>query len=138
MNFSRLLSLALISCSITSCTLDAPVGEDYYAGTEKIAGGKPPSTPVATFSSATRVLTFTAAIDPETSAEVPTYYVYAYSSEPTAYYKSRDIVKTIKTPEARSYAFPDVKGNFILVVTGYDGYRESAISNLNKITFTLN
>lgn len=134
------VTLSLICLGLPRCALNAPVSEDYYAGTEKIAGGKPPSVPVLTFTKSALRMDFTAAIDPETNAEVPTYYIYLYTGLPTTYYQARDIDNALNSPAQRTFYLPGLAGatgTFTVVLTGYDGYRESAVTDQNKMTFTL-
>lgn len=134
MTFFSRGSLLLIFSIFCGCAVEAPLPENYYSGTDKIAGGKPPTTPVVTFDATTRRLDFGPAIDPETGAEVARYFIYFYFGTPTVYYVSRDIIKTFRTPEPRTYTIPPlVAGSYTFVVTGYDGYRESAVTDASRI-----
>lgn len=120
-----------------ACTLSEPLPEDYYAGVSKIGGGNPPSVPVVTFTPATLRFDFTASVDPETGGEVGTYYIYIYTGVPESYYGVRDIARTISPPDARTFYYVGPQsGTRTAVVTGYDGYRESAVTNQNKIIFS--
>ena len=133
-------TMLLVSVIVSRCALNSPVAEDYYSGTEKIAGGKPPSAPVLTFTKASLRVDYTAAIDPDTSAEVPTYYIYLYAGLPSTYYQARDIDNVLNAPTQRTFYLPGLAGatgTYTVVLTGYDGYRESAVTDQNKITFTL-
>jgi hypothetical protein len=119
------------------CTLDSPVGSDYYAGTDKLAGGKAPSAPVVTLTVSELRVDFTAAIDPESGSEVATYFVYRYSGMPGSYYSYRDIEIALDAKASRRYYLKnDRSGQQTVIVTGYDGYRESAVTDQNRIVFT--
>lgn len=119
-----------------ACVLNAPLPQDYYAGTEKIAGGKAPSVPVVTFNRSQLRVDFTASIDPETAAEVPAYFFYFYNGVPETYYQLRDIDTKINSPSVRGFNLnTPTDGRHTLVVTGFDGYRESAITEANRIIF---
>ena len=119
-----------------ACVMNAPLPVDHYAGTDKIAGGNPPSAPVVTFNKAQLRVDFTASIDPETAAEVSTYFFYFYNGVPQTYYQIRDIAKKIDSPSVRGFNLnTPSEGKHTLVVTGFDGYRESAISDQNRIIF---
>lgn len=117
--------------------MESPLPEDYYAGTDKIAGGNPPSAPVVTYTAAGLRFDFTASVDPESAAEVGTYFVYVYNGTPSTYYAPRDIALTITPPDARTFYYTGQQtGSRTVVVTGYDGYRESAVTSQNQITFS--
>lgn len=136
------LAVILILASLGSygCALNAPVSEDYYAGTDKIAGGKPPSVPVLTITKSALRADFTASIDPETNAEVGTYFIYLYKGVPTTYYQARDIDNVLNSPTPRTFFLPGLAGatgTYTVILTGHDGYRESAVTDQNKITMTL-
>src|SRR5262249_17196734 len=133
----KLLIAATIAFLLAGCALSAPLSEDYYAGTSKIAGGNPPSVPVVTFTQAQLLFDFTASIDPESAAEVGTYYIYAYSGVPQTYYQQRDIDSVISMPSARGFYYTGVQtGTRTVIVTGFDGYRESAVTDQNRIIFS--
>lgn len=131
----------VLGCVVfTHCALSSPVSEDYYAGTDKIAGGKAPSVPVLTLTKSALRVDFTAAIDPETNAEVGTYFIYLYKGIPASYYQPRDIDNVLNSPSPRTFFLPGLAGatgTFTVILTGYDGYRESAVTDQNKITLTL-
>jgi len=130
---ATLLALGILQ----GCALDSPVGSDYYTGSDKIAGGKAPSVPVVTLTLSERRVDFTAATDPETGGEVATYFVYRYTGIPGSYYSYRDIEVALDATAARRYYFKnDRSGQQTIVVTGYDGYRESAVTDQNRIVFT--
>lgn len=117
--------------------MNAPLPEDYYAGTGKIAGGNPPSTPALTFTKSALRFDFTAAIDPESGAEVSTYLIYFYNGVPQSYYQVRDIDTRMDSPATRSFTLnTPTDGTHTVVVTGFDGYRESAITDANRVIFT--
>lgn len=116
--------------------MESPLPEDYYAGTGKIAGGNPPSVPVVTFTAAQLRFDFTASIDPESAAEVGTYFIYVYDSAPSVYYEPRDIALSLAPPTRTFYYTGTKTGTRTVVVTGYDGYRESAVTTQNRITFS--
>lgn len=119
-----------------ACVMNAPLPQDYYAGTEKIAGGSPPSVPVVTLNKSQLRVDFTAAIDPDTAAEVGTYYIYYYNGVPATYYQIRDIDGAMTSPAVRGFNLnTPTDGRHTLVVTGFDGYRESAITEANRIIF---
>lgn len=121
---------------LAACVMNAPLPQDYYAGTEKIAGGKAPSVPVLTFDKAQLRVDFTAAIDPDTAAEVSTYFFYFYNGVPQTYYQLRDIDTKLNSPSVRGFNLnTPTEGKHTLVITGFDGYRESAISDANRIIF---
>lgn len=116
--------------------MNAPLPQDYYAGTEKIAGGKAPSVPVVTFNKAQLRIDFTAAIDPDTGAEVSKYYLYYYNGVPETYYQIRDIDTALNSPSVRALTLnTPTDGRHTFVITGFDGYRESAITDANRIIF---
>lgn len=132
--------LILVSMVSSGCALNAPVSEDYYTGTDKIAGGKPPSVPVLTLTKSALRVDFTASIDPETNAEVGTYFIYLYKGVPTTYYQARDIDNVLNSPAPRTFFLPGLTGatgTFTVILTGHDGYRESAVTDQNKVTMTL-
>lgn len=115
-----------------------PVSEDFYSGTDKIAGGNAPTVPVITFTASERKIEFTASIDPDTGQEVTTYFVYFYEKAPKVYYNAAFIEMLIpSTSERRFYVSMAYHGPLTLVVTGFDGYRESAVTNLNLQTVNL-
>ena len=121
---------------LSACAMGAPLPQDYYTGAEKIAGGKAPSTPVVAFNKSQLRIDFTAAIDPDTSAEVSTYYFYYYNGVPQTYYQIRDIDLTLSSPAVRGFNLnTPADGKHTIVVTGFDGYRESAVSDDNRIIF---
>ncbi len=128
---------ALLLClSLAACTVNAPVDENYYNGNDKIAGGRPPSVPALTFDKANLRFDFTAAIDPETQAEVPTYFIYIYSGVPSKFYEARFIDRAIAPPTPRSFYLSSVPYSpMTVILTGFDGYRESAINSQNMVTF---
>ena len=140
MKKNRFLLFCLICGALffpVACTLSEPLAEDYYAGVSKIGGGNPPSVPVVTFTAATLRFDFSASIDPESGGEVGTYYIYIYNGVPDSYYGVRDIARTISPPDARTFYYVGQQsGTHTAVVTGYDGYRESAVTNQNKIVFS--
>lgn len=112
--------------------MDAPLPENYYDGTDKISGGKAPSAPVLSYTAAQLKFDFTASIDPESGGEVGTYYVYVYNSTPETYYLARDVILTL-TPANRSFYYTGQQtGTRTVIVTGYDGGRESAITSSNR------
>ncbi len=116
--------------------MTAPLPQDYYAGTGKIAGGNPPSAPVVTFSKAQLRIDFTASIDPDTAAEVPTYYLYYYNGVPQTYYQIRDIDTSLNSPSVRAVTLnTPADGRHTIVITGFDGYRESAVTDANRVIF---
>ena len=91
---------------------------------------------MVTFNKAQLRVDFTAAIDPDTAAEVATYYVYFYNGIPQTYYQIRDIDTALNSPAVRGFNLNiPADGKHTLVVTGFDGYRESAISDENRIIF---
>lgn len=121
---------------VASCAIDAPLPQDYYAGTVKIAGGNPPSVPVVTFDKSQLRLDFTAAIDPESGSEVPTYFFYFYNGVPQTYYQTRDIDTKLNSPAVRGFNLnTPANGKHTLILTGFDGFRESAITDQNRIIF---
>lgn len=121
---------------LSACALSAPLPQDYYAGTEKIAGGKAPLTPVVAFNKSQLRIDFSAAIDPETAGEVSTYYFYYYNGVPQTYYQIRDIDLTLNSPAVRGFNLnTPADGKHTIVVTGFDGYRESAVTDDNRIIF---
>jgi len=131
--FSALLMATLV---YSSCAMNAPLDENHYSGTDKIAGGQPPSVPIVTFDKANLRFDFTASIDPETQAEVPQYFVYAYRGVPTKFYEARFIDRAFAPPNPRSIYLTSVPYSpMTVILTGYDGYRESAINSQNMITF---
>ncbi len=131
------VALLAIVASLAGCTLSEPLPQDYYSGTAKIGGGNPPSVPVVTFTAAQLRFDFSASIDPESGGEVGTYLIYTYDGEPSTYYAPRDIVLTITPPAARTFYYTGLQsGVRTAVVTGFDGYRESAVTTQNKITFS--
>ncbi|GAB4422544.1 MAG: hypothetical protein OHK0011_01610 [Turneriella sp.] len=131
--FLFLLPLALFA----ACAVGEPLPQDYYSGTDKIAGGQAPSVPVVTYTPASRRFDFTASIDPETGNEVGNYIVYYYTGVPSKYYEQRYIGAIIPAGSARTFFFSDSAGTYTVIVTGYDGFRESAVTDANRITFTL-
>jgi hypothetical protein len=122
---------------VAGCAVGEPLPQDYYSGTDKIAGGQAPTVPVVTYMPAMQRFDFTASIDPDTGAEVDRYIVYWYSGVPTKYYEPRFIEAIIPAGSARSFFFSGSPGTYTVVVTGYDGFRESAVTDANRITFTL-
>lgn len=121
---------------LSACVMDAPLPQDYYAGTGKIAGGNPPSTPVVTFDKSQLRIDFTASIDPDTGAEVSKYFLYYYNGVPQTFYQVRDIDTTLNSPSVRTLTLNTPSdGKHTFVITGYDGYRESAINDNNRIIF---
>ena len=131
--FLLLLPLALVA----ACAVGEPLPQDYYSGTDKIAGGQAPSVPVVTYTPATRRFDFTASIDTDTDSEVGNYIVYYYNGVPTKYYEQRYIDGIIPVGSARTFFFTGSPGTYTVVVTGFDGFRESAVTDANRITFTL-
>lgn len=130
-----LLAVVLL---LPACAVSDPLPNDYYNGTDKIAGGSPPSVPVVTYTAATRRFDFTASTDPDTAAEVANYIVYFYTGVPAKYYESRFIEAIIPASSTHQfYISGSLSGTFTVVVTGYDGYRESAVTDANRLTFTL-
>jgi hypothetical protein len=120
-----------------ACAVGEPLPQDYYSGTDKIAGGQAPTVPVVTYTPATRRFDFTESIDPDTGAEVGNYIVYYYIGVPTKYYEPRFIDAIIPGGSSRTFFFSGGPGTYTVVVTGYDGFRESAVTDANRITFTL-
>ncbi|MFZ5627780.1 MAG: hypothetical protein ACOY5B_01525 [Spirochaetota bacterium] len=114
-----------------------PLPQDYYSGTDKIAGGQAPSVPVVTYTPASRRFDFTVSIDPDTGSEVGNYIVYYYTGIPTRYYEQRYIDGIISAGSARTFFFSGSPGTYTVIVTGYDGFRESAVTDANRITFSL-
>jgi hypothetical protein len=137
-NKRRIAVLALVlAAPFIHCTLSEPLSQDHYAGTGKIGGGNPPSVPVVTFTAAQLRFDFSASIDPESGSEVGTYLIYAYDGDPSTYYQPRDVVRTITPPAVRSFYYTGLQtGVRTAIVTGYDGYRESAVTAQNKIVFS--
>ncbi len=131
--FLLLMSLAYSA----GCAVGEPLPLDYYSGTDKIAGGEAPSVPVVTYTPENRRFDFTVSIDPDTGSEVSSYIVYYYNGIPTKYYESRYIDAIIPGGSARTFFFSGSPGVYTVVVTGYDGFRESAVTEANRITFTL-
>lgn len=131
-----LLTLLVVSWSI-GCAVGDPLPLDYYSGTEKIAGGEAPTVPMVTYTSAARRFDFTPSIDPDTGSEVANYIVYFYTGIPTKYYEARFIEAIIPAGSARTFFVSGNPGTYTVVVTGYDGYRESAVTGDNRITFSL-
>jgi hypothetical protein len=132
----RVFALLVVFLNLGACTMSAPVDENYYGGNDKIAGGQPPSVPVVTFDKANLRFDFTASIDPETQAEVPTYFIYVYPSVPTKFYEARFIDRAISPPSPRSIYLTSVPFSpMTVILTGFDGYRESAINAQNMVTF---
>lgn len=123
--------------SFSTCAVSDPVSEDYYAGTDKIAGGEAPGVPTVTYTASQNRFDFTASIDPDTSAEVGSYIVYLYSGIPSAYYESRYIEAIIPSSSPRAFYVTVASGTYTVIVTGFDGYRESAVTAANRITFTV-
>jgi len=130
-------SLLLVLTQLMACALGEPLPQDYYSGTDKIAGGMAPTVPVVTYTPATRRFDFTESIDPDTGSEVANYILYSYDGVPSRYYESRYIDALIPAGSARTFFFSGSAGTYTVVVTGYDGFRESAITDANRITFTL-
>jgi hypothetical protein len=121
-----------------NCAMGDPVSQDYYAGTGKIAGGNPPSVPLVTFTPAQLRFDFTASLDPESGSEVGTYFIYTYDGIPKTFYEPRYIDLTISPPADRTFYYSAAQsGTHTVIVTGFDGYRESAVTDQNKITFTV-
>lgn len=131
--FPFLLPLALLA----ACAVDEPLPQDYYSGTDKIAGGQAPSVPVVTYTPATQRFDFTVSVDPDTGSEVGNYFVYFYTGIPSRYYEQRYIDAIISGGSARTFFVSAGSGTYTVIVTGYDGYRESAVTDANRITFTL-
>lgn len=128
---------SLLLSFVCACAVGEPLPQDYYSGTDKIGGGQAPSAPVVTYTPATRSFEFTVSIDPDTGAEAANYIVYYYEGVPTKYYEQRYIDAIIPAGGLRAFFFTGVAGIYTVVVTGYDGFRESAITDANRITFTL-
>lgn len=115
-----------------------PVSEDFYSGTDKIAGGSAPTVPIITFTAPERKFEFTASIDPDTGQEVATYFVYFYETPPKVYYNASFIEMLIpSTSERKFYVSAAYRGPLTLVVTGFDGFRESAVTDSNLQTVNL-
>jgi hypothetical protein len=134
----RVAILLSLSATLAGCTLSDPLPENYYDGTIKIAGGSAPSVPQVTYTASGVSFSFTASVDPETGAEVPTYLVYAYAGLTDTYYQTRNISAIISTPATRGFSFSGTSGSvYTVVVTGSDGNRESAVTDQNKIVFTV-
>jgi len=133
----RHLGAALLLCfCLGACAVNSPVDENFYSGNDKIAGGKPPSVPALSFDKANLRFDFTAAIDPDTQAEVGTYFIYIYSGVPAKFYEARFIDRAIAPPNPRSFYLASVPYSpMTVILTGFDGYRESAINSANMITF---
>lgn len=122
---------------LSGCTVNSPLPEDYYAGVDKIAGGNPPSVPVVTLTKSQLRLDYTAAIDPESNAEVTTYFLYFYNGVPNTYYLQRDVVLRIDSPATRVITLNTPSdGVHTAIITGYDGFRESAVTDQNRIIFS--
>lgn len=119
------------------CAVGDPVALDYYSGTEKIAGGHPPTVPIVTYTAAARRFDFTESTDPDTGGEVANYIVYFYSGVPVKYYESRFIEAIIPAGSAKTFFVSGAPGTYTVIVTGYDGYRESAVTEHNRIIFSL-
>ena len=129
--------LIAILFPIVGCALGTPLEQDYYAGTGKIAGGNPPSVPVVTFVQSQLRFDFTASIDPESGGEVGSYFIYAYTGIPQIFYQARDIDSVITMPATRGFNYTGPQtGTRTIIVTGFDGYRESAVTNQNTVTFS--
>ncbi len=121
---------------LNACTVNAPLAEDYYSGSEKIAGGKPPSVPQLVFDKTNLKFDFTASMDPESAAEVATYFIYVYPGVPAKYYEARYLDRAITTAGVRTFYLASVPYTTTsVVVTGFDGYRESAVTTQNLVTF---
>ncbi|MCX7632904.1 MAG: hypothetical protein N2Z22_06195 [Turneriella sp.] len=133
----KTLFAILSSVLFLGCTLRDPLPIDYYSGTDKIAGGQAPTVPQLSYDPNERRFTFTAAIDPDTGAEVGEYIIYFYQGVPTRYYETRYIEAIIPRGQPRSFTINAPPGIYTVVVTGFDGYRESAVTEQNRITFTL-
>lgn len=127
----------LVALWSMSCAVGDPLPLDYYSGTEKIAGGEAPTVPIVNYTSAARRFDFTLSIDPDTGSEVANYIVYFYTGIPTKYYEARFIEAIIPAGSARTFFVSGNSGTYTVVVTGYDGYRESAVTDDNRLTFSL-
>jgi hypothetical protein len=130
-------ALLLLLAQLMACAVGEPLPLDYYSGTDKIAGGMAPTVPVVTYTPAVQRFDFTESIDPDTGSEVPQYIVYYYEGVPKKYYEARYIDAIIPAGSPRTFFFSGSPGLYTVVVTGYDGYRESAVTDANRITFTL-
>ena len=138
MNFITGIYLTLIILVVSQCSLQTPVDENYYAGVDKIAGRNPPSAPTVTFTQSLLRFDFTASIDPDTGGEVGRYYVYSYQGAPTLLYQARDIVLILQSSDVHAFTTYFPSGDYSIVVTGFDGGRESAIiQNQNLIFFKI-
>jgi len=130
--------LAFVLWGSSHCALQTPVDENYFAGVDKIAGKNPPSVPTVTFTQSAMRFDFTASIDPDTNAEVGKYYVYSYTGAPKLLYQARDIVLILQSSDVHAFTAFYPSGDYTIVVTGFDGGRESAIvQNQNLIFFKI-
>ncbi|MBV6494710.1 MAG: hypothetical protein LDLANPLL_02747 [Turneriella sp.] len=119
------------------CAVGEPVAKDYFKGSDKIAGGLPPSVPVVTYDTNAATFTFTASIDPDTGSEVTDYFVYFYKGFPTVYYQERDLVLIVQST-SKTFSINNItSGTYTVIVTGFDGHRESAITDDNKRSFLI-
>ena len=133
---SKVLAIASLIFCLNACTVNAPLSEDYYSGTDKIAGGNAPSVPQLVFDKPNLKFDFTASIDPETASEVTTYLIYIYPGVPTKFYETRYLDRAITTAGVRTFYLTSVPyATMSVVVTGFDGYRESAVNATNMVTF---
>lgn len=130
----------LFFITLPGCVNEAPVGSDYYADNSRIAGGAAPGSPVLSYNSSELEFTWSASIDPDTGDEAGIYYLYYYFNEiPADPYHVDYLIAVINTDDGRKATLSSEitrSGSHYFAVTGYDGGRESEISNI--ITVTVN
>ncbi len=126
-----------------ACTMRSPLPNDYFSNLENVVGGEKPSAPqIINFDYPTNTtLEWTASVDPDSdpaNQAVTTYFVYYYlNSVPDGNdkYNSEFVLFTVENATSislQNLSFPS--GTSYLGVSGFDGGRESEISNIVSFT----